>query len=163
MDSQEKKAVVKDAANAPKGAITRNTGEAEIKPRGDEHMQIPDPNSVFEKLANAITKKSHDLQTTTILKRHRNVNKGNDENAVTFFSYAKEMVLFVNERHLLKFASHMYITDKQDEIDWLLNNEAFGTAYWKDKFPPEVVDRFKDNKEKLMRPSDYLETIDDIM
>jgi hypothetical protein len=135
----------------------RNVGDAEIKKNDVNLTRIEPVDPQLERLANILTRKSHDLQSTTILQRHMNVVPGNEKNAVRFMSYAKELMIIVKERHLLKFANHVYITDKADEIEYLSKHPSKGTLFWEKEFPKEVVEKLRKDNEMLSRESELIE------
>lgn len=125
----------------------KNTGAAEIK--SQEAYTPVSPDNPLDIIAQAIGRNTHDLKTTTIIQRHMNVMDGNVDNAIIFMSYAKEYMIFVGQKHIIKFANHVYKTDKQDEIEFLRKHKSLGQAFWEGSPPEYIVKKLRADKEAL--------------
>lgn len=68
------------------------------------------------------------------------------EKAITFLSFGKELLLFLNSSYYIKFENHQYITDNEKDIAILRKHPGFKRDFWEGKFPDEVIKRFEEDK-----------------
>ncbi len=85
----------------------------------------------------------------TIVKNGREPNMAKNEKGEytpkpnTYLSDIRERALFKDETTIIKFKSHSYITNNEEDINFIESHPAFGHGIWKDAFPKEITDKLK--------------------
>lgn len=95
------------------------------------------------------------LFKATIKKVGREPGLKDEEKAVRFKSYIKELVLFKDGHEMIQFSQHEYVTNNEEDINFIKNSPAFGAGIWEGKFPQSVINKFDDDKKNLTRDEDY--------
>lgn len=94
------------------------------------------------------------IHRNTIVKNGREPNMTKNSNGeyepqpVTYVSDIKERTLFKDEFNIIKFKSHSYITNNQEDIAFIESHPIFGKGIWKNAFPKEIVDKLKRQSEE---------------
>jgi len=92
--------------------------------------------------------KNVDIRTTT-RKIGREVNDSSKAEPVTFVSRIRNLMLFKEGDYLIKFDNNRFITNDTSDIDFLRKHPLKDQVYWEKEFPPEVVQKMKEDKKYI--------------
>ena len=84
----------------------------------------------------------------SVRKMGRNVSRSEDD-AINFYSIAKNTVLYANQETFIEFKNYEYKTDNEFDIDFIRKSPLFGREIFEGKFPKHVLEMFAQRRKDL--------------